>query len=111
MTKNQKIVIGVGIAAIVLMVLFPPYIGVILREGDNPKRFIGYSSFFSPPKASTIYEAVTGKPVPEYRKTSMLITSYIDSQRLTIQIAVCVLTIVGIVFIIGSTKEKLKQGA
>jgi hypothetical protein len=92
MNKKQKIVISIGIAVIVLMALFPPYTDVVLRDGDNLKSFCGYSSFFSPPKPS------------RYRGSRH--NYYIDSQRITIQIIVCILTTIGVVLILGNSKEK-----
>ena len=54
MNRKQKIVILVGTLLILLSGLFPPYVGVYAKEGDNWEKFLGYHFLFSPPSQEYI---------------------------------------------------------
>lgn len=49
MTRGQKFVVFLVALAVAAQLQFPPYEGVLLGEGDNVKRFIGFSHLNYPP--------------------------------------------------------------
>ena len=102
--KKQQIIILAGCGLIAAMALFPPYLGVELRSGDNLRRFIGYNCILSPPVPKTVYQKLKGKPFDRWTSTDRY-TSQIDEQRMEIQIGVVVLVVIGLAFAFKETEK------
>lgn len=84
-----------GLLTAAVMCLYPPYYGVMVRDGDNLTEFVGYASVFSGPSKEKIASAFLSEGVAWYsQKWSSRFSSRIDSWRL-----ICQLMLVG--FVVG----------
>ena len=100
MNRKQKIVIYIGIFLILVIGLFPPYIGVYYSEDYNIQRFIGYHFLFSSPSSNTIAKIFGYKDAgPIY-----CYSSFIDKTRISIQMFICFLLIIGILVLLNDNK-------
>jgi hypothetical protein len=92
MGRIQKGIIIGGLALVLLMGLFPPYVGTHLREGDNLSRFVGYYSLFFPPTPKQVFQGIHGDPWPSYygHREECNYMSRVDMERLVIQVTCCV---------------------
>ncbi len=91
----QRIVLILGCVLIAIIVMFPPYFGTYVRDGDNLTRFIGYYPIIKPPAPSVVatkMELESGAYAPQRRYHSQ-----IDVDRLYAQIVGVVLLVVGLV--------------
>jgi hypothetical protein len=99
--KRQQIIVLAGCLLVAVMALFPPYLGVALREGENLTRFIGYYCILSPPEPRAVYEKLYGKPFesgPYSRPVESRYTSQIDMQRLAVQVIAILVVTTGLGF-------------
>jgi len=98
--KRQQIIVLAGCLLVAGMALFPPYLGVALREGDNLTRFIGYYCILSPPGPRAVYEKLYGKPFVAgyYGPYESRYTSQIDMQRLAVQVIAILVVTTGLGF-------------
>ena len=96
--SRTKAVIFLGMLAIACMVAYPPYTGVQPLSGDNVRQFMGYAPFLHPPGPAEVHEflldkrAVSENLIESYRRRC---SAYIDTRRLTIQVSLCLLMVIG----------------
>lgn len=92
MNKKQKVALWVGIAAAVIMGLYPPW------NYDHPKlgsKSIGYSSIFTPAQ----------KQVTEYNDTYTETANAIDATRLIIEWVLVAIVTGGLIVTLSGGKE------
>lgn len=82
MNKLQRIVLLIGLCAVGLMLLMPPWKYIALREGDNIERSAGYALIFSPPSVKD-HEAIRAAfSIPKTREVRYPLSS--DNTRVNI---------------------------
>lgn len=100
--QTRNAVIGIGVALVILMAVFPPYVGMITTvEGSAYlKVFMGYHPLFRPPISSDVAKALGHRNAsgPRYR-------AEIDVPRLGVQFVACILATLGIAFITGAARR------
>lgn len=95
MSFGQKAVIFIGMLAIASMVAYPPWMGVFVREGDDLREFVGYEWYLEPPGYPAVREAIFAYENGGLIECRYLFSAYIDTRRLTIQILLCLIVVVG----------------
>ncbi|MFC1552335.1 hypothetical protein ACFL6P_07180 [Candidatus Latescibacterota bacterium] len=100
MNKRQRIALIIGMLLIILMVIFPPYRGIISGRIKVDK-FIGYGLFFAPPDALNreLRDVESKEKKEEMRsalsKGGVSINTFIDYKRLSTQIILCIIITFG----------------
>ncbi len=83
MSNKQLAVLWVGIGLILLMCLFPPWLGIVNYRGIKTREEYGYRCIFSPPPGVLTEESS--------------LTIYLNTSRLVVQcVAIALLTGAGI---------------
>lgn len=93
--KRHQFVILLGCLVAAGMCLYPPMIGVQLREGDNLERFIGYYRLDKEPEYHAIRVAMFNTPHIQDRG---LLSARLDTQRLAVQIVGVLIVTFGLGF-------------
>ena len=57
----QRVFILLGVIALVILVVFPPYAAIRLPREDNVHGFIGYHPIWSPPTAEQAHAVLAGE--------------------------------------------------
>lgn len=102
MNKYQKIIIGIGLALILLSGLFPAYDGELRKNGDNLKQYLGYYLIFSPPNVKEMRSAFNAES--EYYYDDIQFNASIITSRYFIQIVTILLLMIGLVFLFKDIK-------
>lgn len=94
MNRRQKIVLWIGIAVIVVMGVFPPWLYTTTGNGLNSKKNAGYSCilFPPPPKGVGLRYGIS-----------------LDVSRLCVQWAIVVVITAGLIVAFKDNKDEQKQ--
>ena len=114
MNKYQRIVIAAGMCLVLLAGLFPPYVGMALRQGDNFTVYMGHYFLLVPPSWQKVYAKIEGKPAEKgwnprhwycrYRATAL-------TSLVWVEFAVIVLLTGGGVLLLAPKKDRSISGS
>ena len=91
MKSKHRYFLICGLGLVGILCLFPPYVGVQLRTGDNIRRSVGYHSVFFPPEPGAICTALFNDYGVDEKSCLWNVgnrgqfSAYIDTSRLLVQ--------------------------
>ena len=110
MNKKQRIILSIGVLAVIVSGLFPPYEGEIRLEGDNRKIYMGYHFLFAPPTGQDVLGVWSGAQIrtviPRDKLNRFNLNSYIITSRVCIQVVTIVIATLGLLFLVTGKDNK-----
>ena len=107
MNRKQTIALVIASVIILVMGLFPPYLGEFTAiRFSGFKRFLGYESLFTPPTPQAVYRIMTNDWITKMSEIRSLsrYSAKIDISRLGVQITVLVIAAAGFVLAFKENK-------